>query len=560
MRPLRLNQAITIALALCVGVFFASCRISSEDLDTWKGTVKGPGKILAVMLANKYDIGLRQHAAWTLIDMERQDFDGLAELQRAIQRLDEETRKQIIQGLLPLLEKRLKEKTDPKDEDPSMGAAPYQVRAKDAAFMLAGFADREARAQLTEAIIHWYVEDFERRSLAGNFSAEQVVRGLGAPAAGVLVGALSTRLPQQALIKLSELIGQLGNPEAKKKAGQRLVQIESEMQGEEFRKWLRDGITKQLSGKGGKPDPSLVLRAIERNQHKFTIEGAIPAMKFLASQKEVAKRLVAIASTGKIDPAVIQQRVSAVPGLNETDRTKLVQNLVNLSISQLNERRVAALQALEGNALKEHLKPLLSLALDPGNPAAVRDYAFDRVGDIRSPDSIRPMWALVQDAKNNRLRWRAGELVLAIGGNRVLSEFFSKLPSGPRVKYEPEELEGYASRLSQMNPLPREAAKTQLNSPDWWDQVIAIKFLERRGTEKDIVLLQQLQNNDTEVEGKGWPKGETVGKVAESALASLRERLKQAAGMVSREARNSGKKALVNRKSNKKSDDTAVRK
>jgi hypothetical protein len=188
---------------------------------------------------------------------------------------------------------------------------------------------------------------------------------------------------------------------------------------------------------------------------------------------------------------------------------------------------VAALQALEGNALKEHLKPLLDLALDARNPAAVRDYAFDRVGDIRSPEAIAPMWALVQDANNSRLRWRAGELVLAIGGNRILSEFFSKLPSR-RVTYEPEELEGYAARLSQMNPLPREAAKAQLSSPDWWDRVIAIKFLERRGTEKDTALLQRFVNDDTEVKGKRWPKGETVGKVAKAALTSLQERLKQA--------------------------------
>ncbi len=525
-----------------MGVFCASCRVSNDDLDTWKGTVKGPGKILAVMLADKYDLGLRQHAAWTLIDMERQDVDGLTELQRSIQKLDEETRKQIIQGLLPRLEERLKEETNPDDEDPSMGAPPFQVRAKDAAFMLAGFADREARAQLTKAIIHWYVEDFERRSLAGNFSAEQVVRGLGAPAAGVLVGALSAKLPQQALIKLSELIGQLGSPEAKKKAGQRLVQIESEMQGEGFRKWLREGITEQLSGKGSKLDQSIVLRAVERNQHKFAIEGAIPAMKFLASQKSVAQRLVAIASTKQVDTAILRQRVNAVPGLDGPARTKLLQDIAASSIGQLNERRVAALQALEGNALKEDLKPLLDLALDTGSPAAVRDYAFDRVGDIRSPEAVAPMWALVQDAKNNRLRWRAGELVLAIGGNRVLSEFFAKLPSSGKVTYEPEELEGYASRLSQMNPLPREAAKAQLSSPDWWDRVIAIKFLERRGTEKDVALLQRLQNDDAEVEGKGWPKGETVGKVAKSALASLQESLKQAASSSAENKKTPGKK------------------
>jgi hypothetical protein len=530
MRPQPLNKAFPLALALAVGVCCASCRVSTEDLDTWKGTVKGPGKILAVMLADKYEIGLRQHAAWTLIDMERQDVDGLTELQRAIQKLDERTRKQIIEGLLPLLETRLKEKADPEEEDPSMGAPPYQVRAKDAAFMLAGFAGVEARARLTQAMVQWYVEDFERRSLSGSFSAEQVVRGLGAPAAGVLVGALSTKLPQQALIKLSELIGQLGDPATKKKAAQRLVQIEREMEGEGFRKWLREGITEQLSTSGAKPDEVRVLRAIEANQHKFTIEGALPAMKYLADQQEITERLVGIASTKTVDKAMVEKRVNAVPGLDSKAKKTLVGEIASLAAKQLNERRVAALQALEGNVSKKHLKPLLDLALDTNSPTSVRDYAFDRVGDIRSPEAIPPMWDLVQDEKKNRLRWRAGELVLAIGGNKVLKEFFNRLPSGKEVTYEPEELEGYASRMSQMNPLPREVAKSQLNSPNWWNRVIAVKFLERRGTKQDISLLQRLQDDDREVKGKGWAKGETVGKVAKSALAALQKSLKQASG------------------------------
>ena len=229
-----------------------------------------------------------------------------------------------------------------------------------------------------------------------------------------------------------------------------------------------------------------------------------------------------------MDAETLAKRVQAVPGLDPEASKTLLEQLAAQAISQLNERRVAALQALEGNATKDHLKPLLELALDDKSPASVRDYAFDRLADIRSPEAVPPMWGLVQDDKNERLRWRAGEMVLAIGGNKVLSEFFSKLPSGRDVTYLPEELEGYASRLSQMNPLPREAAKAQLKSSSWWNRVIAIKFLERRGTKDDTSLLQRLQKDDTEVKGKGWAKDETVGKVAKSALEALEKRLKQA--------------------------------
>jgi hypothetical protein len=404
------------------------------------------------------------------------------------------------------------------------------VRVKDAAFVLTSFADFGMRQRLTKALVDWYVVDFEVRSLTGNYSAEQVVRQLGAPAAAVLVEALSARLPQQALIKLAELIAQLGNPAAKHNAASRIVEIEREMEGEGFRVWLQGGIRAQMQHGGTPLDEVHLLRAVERNQQKFIGEGALPAMKYLADQSEVAGRLLQIASTASVDPKPIEQRVKALSGLKEEERAKLRQQLLDSASAGLVERRIGALQALEGNVNKEHLQTLLSLALDASNSASVRDYAFDRVGDIRSPEAIPPMWPLVQDDKRQRSRWRAGELVLAIGGNKVLAEFFEKLPAGKEVAYEPEELEGYASRMSQMDPLPRKVAVARLESQRWWDRIIGIDFLERRGTAADLEVLKRMVNDDTPVEGKGWAEGDTVGKVAQRALASLQERLKETSG------------------------------
>jgi hypothetical protein len=152
------------------------------------------------------------------------------------------------------------------------------------------------------------------------------------------------------------------------------------------------------------------------------------------------------------------------------------------------------------------------------------------VGDIRSPKAIAPMWPLVQDAEKQRQRWRAGELVLTIGGANVLSEFFAKLPSGAEVKYEPEELEGYASRMGQMTPLPTAIATQQLGSPDWWDRVIALQFFARKGTQADVSAISRLLTDSHAAKGKNWEAGTTVGKVAKQALDGLRERLGQPQG------------------------------
>jgi hypothetical protein len=275
------------------------------------------------------------------------------------------------------------------------------------------------------------------------------------------------------------------------------VQIEHDMEGPAFLNWLKAQITEQLKQAGSATaDAARVTKAAELNRENFISNGALPAMKYLADQPEVTKRLLEIASTKD---------------------------------SKLTDRRTRALQALEGKLGPDHVDEVLALALDGSNPASVRDYAFDRVGDTRNPKALTSMWPLLQN-DDGRLRWRAGELILAIGGPAVLNEFFAKLPSGAGTSYEPEELDGYAQRMAQMTPAPRDSALTRLQSPNWWDNVIALDYFQRKGNEADLALVESLAKNTTPVRGKRWDKGDTVGKVAERASAGLRERLKEAAG------------------------------
>jgi hypothetical protein len=479
----------------------SACKVTEHDIDTWKGTRKGPGKMVAVVLADKFAPELRSYAALELVEMERQDVDGVTEMHRAIQKLDADSRSKIVhevaEGLITLMNKPAASgSSGAPGGDANTAVVPHQVRAKDAAFLLAGDAPPEVREKLIGAVVGWYTADFNDRSLAGNFSAEQVVRGLGAAAASRLIDALNAQLPQAALIKLAELIGQLGDAATRQRAGQRLVQIEREMEGAAFLNWLKAQITAQLKQIGGTLDAARTTKTAELNRENFISNGAIPAMKYLADQPDVSKRLLEIASSK--DPA-------------------------------LTERRTRALQALEGKLGPDQLDEVLALALDDNNPVAVRDYAFDRVGDIRSPKALAAMWPLLQ-SEDGRLRWRAGELVLAIGGTGVLNEFFDKLPGGPAVAYEPEELDGYAQRMAQMTPAPRQYALAQLQSPNWWDNVIALNYFQRKGSDADIALMEPLKGNSSSVRGKRWDKTDTVGTVAERATAGLRERLKENAG------------------------------
>lgn len=469
----------------------AGCKVAAEDIEYWKGTVKGPGKIQAVMLADKYPMELRTQAALALIAMERTDRDGTADLQAALGRLDEASRGSLIAGMVPGLEEAMK-----KDPKPDGSASPAQIRAKDAAFLLITHAPPEVRSKLTLDVVNWYMEDFNGRSLAGNYSAEQVIRALGSPAAKVLVKGLNARMPQQALVKMAQLIGQLAEPAARKEAGERIVAIEREMEGKEFAAWVKESVVNQAQRSGIKLEGPRLETIVEANRDSFINEGALPAMKWLADEPSVKSRLLELAAVKSKTPAG-------------------------------NQRRVAALAALENKVTTSDLQYILELALDGTSPADVRDAAFDRVGDIKSAQALPSLWPLVASNENPRLRWRAGELVLAIGGPEVVSEFFGKLPSAG--DYAQEELEGYATRMGNMQPAPTQLVRDQLNASGWYNRVIAIRFFERKGGASDVEHLKQLMTDKASTKGPRWGKTKTVGDVAEEAVTAAKQRLAEPA-------------------------------
>lgn len=494
MRNQRSMRTLAVTLAVLLLTLFSACKVTDEDIENWKGTVKGPGKLVAVILTPKYSMELRSRAAIALVEMERNDVEGIVELQHALHRLDEQTRTELIDTMKDPLISLMRGGAAAQPGAPTAGPTPLQIRAKDAGFLLITDSSAATRAALTNAVVGWYVEDFNGRALSGKFSAEQVVRQLGAPAATVLVSALNEHMPKEAIIKLSELIGQLGEAATKATAATRLIAIERAMEGDEFLNWVKGKIRQQMSAGGGAVDENRVNAGAVLNREQFINDGALPAMKFLADQAVVANRLIEIA---------------AAPTQSETRRTR-------------------ALLALEGKATEAQLEPLLNMALESTTPVSVRDTAFDRIGDVRSTSSLVRLWPLIVTGSDQRVRWRVGELVLGIGGVNVVAEFISKLPSAPNTEYAPEELDGYAQRFGQMTPLPTDAMRAQLQSPRWYMRVIALRFFARKGVAADEAAMRALTSDSAPVHGptgSAWPANGTVGRAATEAIEFMHERL-----------------------------------
>jgi hypothetical protein len=504
-----------IMLCSAASLLVAACKVNNDDVQHWKDTVKGPARLAAVVGSDHYSPELRTEAALAIVEMDRSDVDALVLLKKSLDDLQSEdpaASQTIVGGMVPRLEALLAERPE------QAGGAPdsIQVRAKDAAYMVIPYAPEAKREELIRSVLGWYSADFEGRSLAGDYSAEQVTRSLGAEAASRLVEALHEKMTPAAMIKIAEIIGQNGDDDTKKRAGDRLVDIEKEMEKSTFVRWLADQIRASLEASGEPADEPRVNALAVFNRENYINNGALPAMRHLGDQEAVAARLLRIADTK--------------PGPDDTASW----------VERLNARRATALKALEGHVSRPQLNRLLSIALDSASPLEVRDYAFDRVDDIHSRSAIPRLWPLVNNVGctaagcsssnklDKRLRWRAGELVLSLGGPSIIEQFSQRLPSASGIQYEPEELEGYATRMSQMTPPPTSTVTALLDSQLWWNRVVALRYLERRGGEADIPAMKRLMSDEMEVSGEGWselnPPVKKVGEVAEAAIKALRTR------------------------------------
>jgi hypothetical protein len=506
-----LRRALRLAAPLLLIGMAAACAVTEEDIVRWETTQRGPGRIVAVLMADKYEDALRVRAGVALVEMEPRTGDhsvnGLDELQHALEQLPEDTRARIVDGMASHLLAIMRGEGAGAAPADSTTVPPIQIRAKDAAYLIIGWGSAETRASLTDGIVGWFVEDFNGRNLAGTYSAEQVVRALGAPAASRLVDAMTARIPQAALVQIANLIAQIGDDATKARAAERLVAVELELEGAEFGAWLTERYRNQLTERGITRSDAEISVGVETNRELYINEGALPAMHHLADQAVVANRLLAIAQV-------------ATPTAPTT-------------AAALETRRVTALQAMEGHVRADQVAALLAIALAPTNSAQVRDYAFDRIADSHDRSVLPQLWPLAtQDGTARRdawrERWRVGSLLLTLGGPDTVVEWFTRLPAIRDVRYAREELHGYAERLAQMRPEPTATVRAQLTSPDWWDQAIALYYFERAGTEADIPALQRLTSSTTATVGEHWEEHDTIGKIATDAIEAIRERASSA--------------------------------
>jgi hypothetical protein len=355
------------------------------------------------MTHDKYPDDLRIEAAMTLVRMKPRSGRrvGIDELILGLSDMPAAERARIVTGMVPLLENEIRRPPPPEANAAGVREIDPTFPYKDAAFALLTnegevlVASKPDRQRLHAALGDWAMADFSARmdDPSQAYGMGQVLAELGPE--GV------RRLPQliapeaKKIGNIAGLIADLGDPQTKLEASQRLVKVAEEVDSEA---WLK------------RKAPAL-KQANEASGHK--VDGPrFDAQLAMYQEEELLRVLASLKQVGQA-PAV-EYLIAFAMDKNHSEK-----------------RREAALAAMEGHVDRKNptqVERLLALAGADDTPDTVRDQALRRVGELPRKQVIDSLYGLFTH-KNWKVRWVAAELVLKTSEIQHLPEFMNKLGS-----------------------------------------------------------------------------------------------------------------------------------
>ncbi|MBX3260443.1 MAG: hypothetical protein KF782_12185 [Labilithrix sp.] len=458
----------------------SGCRVSESDVKRWETTQRGPHKLVAVITHDKYPIELRTEAAMSLIRMparggvrhgikilvERYKNEDGEEREGALGQLSEETRRQLVDRLVPQIVEQLKPPPPARTPDgrlPPDLTVPY----KDAGFALLihepPLVSNEAtKAELRTALMHWAQTGFEDRVENGSqqYGLEQMMRTLGSESVKILPGLVNENTAR--IDRIASLIHDIGDEPTKLEMSKALVALADKYGSKE---WLeaQTKIVKEHNAKNNvTADDTQVAAQVDKIQERRLTEEVFPAMKKIAGRPSV-EWLIKY-SGGADKPA---------------------------------ERRKLALAALEGNLdknNKDELERIFAIARNNDSPDAVRDGAFRRMGEFPKEWFVPKLYTL-HDPPKWKVRWVAFEIVLSTMTVKQIPEFMGHLPKTSATKMGMTEPLSYAAVVrDKMEGEPKAKLDTllpYLNSKDLGPKLVALSWFWA-GKKEDVHHVQPL--------------------------------------------------------------------
>jgi hypothetical protein len=446
----RFAARLVLALGISSASLLSGCRVDQNDLHRWETTDRGPRKLCAVLVHDKYDMSLRVESALALIRMKPRsgrrpafsqiDPDGdLDACKRtfvdALASVSQDTRQTIVAGLVPQIIEELKKAPpvaqagQPSPPDPSF---PY----KDAAYaMLTAettthtvvITDETLKQNLRSALVDWAMADFEHRldNRTQLYGMEQLLRYIG-PTAVVGLPKLMTR-DSRKLDQMASLVAELGDAKTKEAASAALVAVAKYVASDEWMKVKKPELEAANAASKLQPTPDQFQMQLLSYQGEELLR-AFGSLKKVGQRPAVDFCLEFAGNKGP-DLGKRPENADAKADKDTKEKVATAQALWDLRKEQVEKRRQAALAALEGNLDRNHpedTKRVLDIAKSDA-PDSILDLAFRLIGALPREAVVDKLYEMFKGDKW-KIRRAAAATVLKMSTVKNIDEFMSKLP------------------------------------------------------------------------------------------------------------------------------------
>jgi hypothetical protein len=458
----RMGAALLLG-AMASGSLATGCAVSESDVHRWESTVRGPYKLIAVVLHDKYSWQLRIEAALALIRMpprggrrmgisylcDKYKDDDMNDQDGALAALPEDARRKIVAGMVPAMIAEIQKPPPAKKADGTTDPDP-SIPFKDAAFAMLSHepslvSDPKAKEELSAALNQWVQTDFENRieNSAQQYGVEQIMRFLGGGSVKSLPSLINENTTK--VDKVTSLIADLGDADTKAKGSEALVALAKRIDSQAWYDKQKPIVADSDAKSGAKVTQAQLDQQVKQYQDQ-------ELTKVFGSMKRLGGRPV-------VDFCIAY-------GADPKNTT---------------ERRQAALAALEGRIDKNNTADtdkLFAIAKDDATPDPVRDQAFNRLGELPKELIVQKLYTLFE-SKKWKVRWVAADLILKTMTTREVPDFMRHLPTTPATKMGMSEFTSYGSLILSRDapagaPKPKDLVQQYLGAKEMSEKLTAL--------------------------------------------------------------------------------------
>ena len=290
--PFRAVRVFALVTGLGAASFTGCEKTTSDSIQVWKTTEKGPGKLAEAVRDRKVDAKLRAQAAAALVDIGKSD-----EVEAALAAMPPSERFDVVRALIPLYVSGM---------GTGGGATPEKaLAARDALFSLRALASPEDQTQIDAALMPGLEADLRAgRVRNGRQSVEKILQTIGAPAGAMLAKLLGEPIPSLGYGAVAELLARVGDESARQMGASALVA----RAGRE--KTVPEAMWKAIGVLGGAASVKFLEDKIQHGSHDETL-AAVRALQ-QKREPEALPFALRMAGDAKADRAVRDEMFGVV--------------------------------------------------------------------------------------------------------------------------------------------------------------------------------------------------------------------------------------------------------